>query len=168
MSLATSLANLATRIATEAKALRTLINGNAADLSGLTTTAKGNLVAAINEVKASASTGATINDAATSSTSVWSSNKTNTTINTAVAGLVNAAPAALDTLKELSDALGGDASFAATTSTALGNRVRTDTATQGLTGTQQTNARTNIDAASATAVGDTSTDFVATFNAGLV
>lgn len=53
MSLATNVLNLATRIATEAKALRTLINGNAADLSSLTTTDKTNLVAAINEVAAS-------------------------------------------------------------------------------------------------------------------
>jgi hypothetical protein len=35
-------------------------------------------------------------------------------INTAVAGLVNGAPGALDTLKELADALADDASFSAT------------------------------------------------------
>ena len=35
-------------------------------------------------------------------------------VDTAVAGLVNSAPGALDTLKELSDALGGDANFATT------------------------------------------------------
>jgi hypothetical protein len=52
MSLATNITDLATRVATEAKALRTLINGNAADLSSLTTTAKTNLVAAINELDA--------------------------------------------------------------------------------------------------------------------
>lgn len=54
MSLDTQIQNLVTRVATESKSLRTLINGNVADLSGLTTTAKGNLVLAINEVKASA------------------------------------------------------------------------------------------------------------------
>jgi hypothetical protein len=52
MSLATNITDLATRVATEAKALRTLINGNATDLSSLTTTAKTNLVAAINELDA--------------------------------------------------------------------------------------------------------------------
>ena len=36
----------------------------------------------------------------------------------AITGLVNAAPAALNTLKELSDALGADANFATTTATA--------------------------------------------------
>lgn len=51
-TLETRLRNLATRMGTEAKALRTLINGNLADLTGLTTAAKNNLVAAINEVRA--------------------------------------------------------------------------------------------------------------------
>lgn len=51
-TLETRLRNLATRMGTEAKALRTLINANVADLAALTTTAKGNLVAAINEVRA--------------------------------------------------------------------------------------------------------------------
>ena len=40
-----------------------------------------------------------------------------------VAGLVNSAPAALDTLKELSTALGDDPNFATTMATALGNKV---------------------------------------------
>jgi hypothetical protein len=61
-----------------------------------------------------------------------------------VAGIVDSAPAALDTLNELAAALGDDANYATTTSTALGNRVRVDTASQGLTSTQKSNARTNI------------------------
>jgi len=65
-------------------------------------------------------------------------------VNTAVANVVNSAPAALDTLNELAAALGNDASFSTTISTALGNRLRVDTAAQGLTGTQQSNARTNL------------------------
>ena len=52
MSLATQITNLATRIATEVKAIRVLVNGNAADLSSLTTSSKTTIVAAINEVKA--------------------------------------------------------------------------------------------------------------------
>ena len=50
----------------------------------------------------------------------------------AITGLVNAAPATLNTLKELSDALGADANFAATTATALGTKITassTDTLT---------------------------------------
>ncbi len=61
-----------------------------------------------------------------------------------VAGIVNSAPAALNTLDELAAALGDDANFATTTSTSLGNRLRVDTASQGLTGTQQANAITNL------------------------
>lgn len=51
---------------------------------------------------------------------------------TAISNLVNAAPATLNTLKELSDALGADANFATTTSTALGTKITassTDTLT---------------------------------------
>jgi len=61
-----------------------------------------------------------------------------------VAGVVDSAPAALNTLNELANALGDDANFSTTTSDALGNRLRVDTASQGLTGTQQANAITNL------------------------
>src|SRR4051812_14012490 len=54
MSLASNVESLATRVATECKALRNLINGNAANLSALTTINKTHLVAAINEVNANA------------------------------------------------------------------------------------------------------------------
>lgn len=100
--------------------------------------------------------------------SAYSAAATDSAIAAAVAALVNSAPSALDTLKELSDALGGDASFATTTATALGNRVRVDTASQGLNSTQQGNARTNIDVYSTTQIGDPTTDFVAAFEAALV
>lgn len=175
MSLATNITDLATRVATESKALRTLINGNVSDLSSLNTTAKINLVAALNELKLALDSTAAINDSTTGTTSTWSSSKINTQITNAISAVINSAPTALDTLDELAAALGDDANFASTVTTALGNRVRTDTASQGLNGTQQSNARTNIGAASAsdlstltTNVGSTSTDFVATFNAGLV
>ena len=65
-------------------------------------------------------------------------------VDTKVAAVVDSAPAALDTLNELAAALGDDANFSTTTSTALGNRLRVDTAAQGLTGTQQANAITNL------------------------
>ena len=169
MSLSTNIADLATRIATESKALRTLLNGNAADLSALTTTTKSNLVAALNEVKASIpEAGATINDSATNTSSVWSGQKVQDTVTAAIAALVSGAPGVLDTLDELAAALGDDANFATTVTTALTNRVRTDTASQGLNSTQKGNARTNIDAVSTTDVGNTATNFVTTFEAGLV
>jgi hypothetical protein len=55
MSLATRLTDLATAIGTDIKQLRTWLTGSSTgDLTGLTTTAKTSIVAAINEVKASA------------------------------------------------------------------------------------------------------------------
>lgn len=167
MSLATNLQSAFTRVATEAKSLRILINGNATDLSSLNTTAKSNLVAAINEVRASVgSAGATINDTTASTTSVYSSTKTNSAISTAVANLVVTSPAALDTLKELADAIGDDPNYAATTATALGNRVRVDAA-QSFTAGQQTQGQANLGVYSTAQIGDPTTDFVATFVAGL-
>lgn len=169
-TLAQRVIDLATRVATECKSLRTLMNGNAADLSALTTTAKTNLVAACNELKASITalgSPATINDAATNTTQTWSSTKITAQISTMVNGVLNGAPAALDTLLELSAALGNDANFAATMTTALGNRVRADAA-QAFTAPQQAQARTNIGAQEAAEIGNTDTNYVTTFNAGLV
>ncbi len=62
-----------------------------------------------------------------------------------VASLVDAAPGTLDTLNELAAALGDDPNFAATTAAALANRLRVDTAAQGLNSTEKTNAKTNVD-----------------------
>jgi hypothetical protein len=164
-TLETRLRDLATRVGTECKAIRTLTNGNAADLSALTTTAKNNLVAALNEVRSLAASSAAINDAATASGTTWSSSKIDSQITSAINALATGAPAALDTLDELAAALGDDANFAATTTVALGNRVRHDTAAQGLTLTQKQNARTNIDAYGSVEIGNPDTDFVAVFNA---
>ena len=47
---------------------------------------------------------------------------TETYVNTAVSSLVDSAPATLDTLNELAAALGDDANFATTVTTALGNK----------------------------------------------
>ena len=65
-------------------------------------------------------------------------------VNTQVSGLVASAPAALDTLNELAAAINDDASFSTTMSNALGNRLRIDVSNQSLTGTQKTNALTNL------------------------
>lgn len=61
-----------------------------------------------------------------------------------IAALVGSVPATLDTLAEFAMALGNDANFATTTATAIGYRLRFDTAAQGLTPTQQQNAWTNL------------------------
>lgn len=172
MSTASRVNDLALATATRDKLILTLISGNVTNLSALTTTDKTNLVAALNEIKAIAeaaggSGGVDINDAATNTTQTWSSSKISSDIAAAVAALVGGAPGALDTLNELAEALADDAAFSATVTTALANRVRFDAA-QTLTSPQQTQARANIGAASAAGVGDTETDFVATFNAGLL
>lgn len=79
----------------------------------------------------------------------------------AIAAVSTGAPALLDTLDELAAALGDDPNFATTMTTALGNRVRYD-ATQTLTAPQKTQACANI------GIGEPDTDFVATFNTGLL
>ena len=81
MSLTANISNLATAIGTDVKAT----NAKIGNLGSLTTTAKGDLVAAVNEVKSSISgAGASINDAVTNTSSVWSSSKTNSAISAAV------------------------------------------------------------------------------------
>ena len=65
-------------------------------------------------------------------------------VTTQINNLVAGAPGLLDTLDELAAALGDDANFATTTATSLGNRLRVDTAAQGLTSTQQGYGRTNL------------------------
>lgn len=113
-----------------------------------------------------AGAGASINDATTSTTSVWSSSKTNSSISAAVAALVDSSPGALDTLNELAAALGDDVAFATTTATALGNRLRVDAA-QSLDSTQKAQGISNLGAISAADVGDVTTNFVTVLNAAL-
>lgn len=182
MSLQTRLQDLATAIGTDIKQLRTWITGSASgDLTGLTTTAKTSLVAAVNEVNAKPSGGtpadasetvkgivelATLAEVATGTDAVRAVTpegvrQERIALRAEILG--SGVPAALDTLDELAAALGDDANFAATTTTALGNRVRVDTAAQGLTTTQQGNARTNIDVYSKAEIGNPETDLVATY-----
>ena len=83
--------------------------------------------------------GSKINDNKISTSSTYSSSKIDSTyakteyVDTKVSGLVNSAPETLDTLKELSDALGGDANFATTIATQIGNKQDKLTAGNGIT-----------------------------------
>lgn len=143
-------------------------------LGALTTAAKTNLVAAINEVKViaenAAGGGVAIDDGAGdgATTVTWSADKILEALEAAKLAvkndLIDGAGATLDTLNELAAALGNDPSFAATIATELANRVRYDAA-QTLTGPQQAQARTNIGAVSAADVGDTDHNFVADYTA---
>ena len=170
-TLVSRILDLATRVSTECKSLRTLINGNATDLSALNTTAKGNLVLALNELKAGldsavSASGAQINDASSSSTTqTWSINKISAQITAALNALTSGAPTALDTLDELAAALGDDANFAATITTALGQRVAVTA--QTFADPQKAQARSNIGAQEAALIGDPDTNYVTTFTAGL-
>ena len=158
MSLANEITNLAQRAGTEDKALRTLINGNSADLSSLTTVIKTNLVAALNEVNAAAS-GVIINDAATNGVDAWSSTKIAAEIATLLAAILGGAGPSDDTLAELAAQIAANAAADA-------NLVSV-ASVQAFTGPQKLQGRQNIDAVSATDVGDTATDFVATFETAL-
>lgn len=157
MSLETRIVALAQAVGTDIKNL----TANQGSLSALTTTAKNSLVAALNELDAAIdaliATGAGIDDLSTTTTSTWSSTKISTSISAAIAALVDSSPATLDTLNELAQALGDDPNFATTIATEIANRVRYD-AVQTLNTTQQDQARSNINAASATTLSTLTTN----------
>ena len=143
-------------------------------LSALTTTAKASLVAAVNELKtavdAAAGGGVSIDDGAGDGATgvTWSADKIFDAIEAAKTAVKNdltaGAAAALDTLSELAAALNNDPAFAATIAAEIANRVRYDAA-QTLTAPQQTQARANIGAQSAAAIGDPDRDLVADYTA---
>ncbi len=159
MSLELKLVALAQAIGQDVKALK---NADG-DLSSLPTTIKTNLVGAITEIHTIAlNAGVKINDTATtgagSEAVAWSAKKISQSLaaakstvasdilvakNAVKAEILDGAGAALDTLKELADALGNDPNFAATIATEIGNRVRFDTA-QVLTTPQKLQACENI------------------------
>ena len=148
------LAAIIPAIGVDIKALRTA-NG---DLTLLSTTAKANLVAAINEVYTLAQTSTGVIDDAAGNGVVdktWSADKIFDSILAAINSLrtelTNGASGALDTFGEIAAALAADESTAAALAISVSNRVRFDAA-QTLTAEQQTQARTNIGAADATAL----------------
>jgi len=163
MTLEARVVALAQAIGTDVKTLTTAVGS----LSGLTTTAKNNLVAAINEIAQAVANATGIDDGATGGASTWSSSKISSEISGAISGLVGGAGAALDTLQELAAALGNDPSFATTLATQIANRVRFDDV-QVLTAPQKAQACGNIGAASLVATGDLDRDFAAAYTAAKV
>ena len=149
-----------------ASAAGSAIDAKVGNLSTLTTTVKTSAVAAINELKASISSASGIDDGATSNSSTWSSSKITSHVSGAITAVVDGAPAAFDTLKEIADYIAGDQTATAGILTALSLRVRADAA-QTFTEPQKTTARTNIGAQSAADIGDTETDFVAVFETAI-
>ena len=145
---------LAQAIAQDIKRLTT----NQGTLTALTTTDKTSLVKAINELKSSITNATSINDASTSTSATWSSQKINTSINNAVSSLVDGAGTTLDTLKELAAALGNDVNFATTIATQMGKRVRVDAA-QTFTVIEQAQGCANL------GIGNPDTDLLAVYTA---
>lgn len=147
-----------TEVGTQLKSIRTLIGL----LSSLTTTEKSSIVAAINEINAkTAGAGAQIDDTTARTTTVYSSSKVVQAISDARAALkaeiLGGAGATVDTLKEIADLLASsdidDDNAIAALTTALGNRVRFDTA-QTLTAQQKAQANANIGSVSLVQFGD--------------
>ena len=164
MSLQTQIQNLAVRVATECKSIRSLTGST----TNLTTANKTSLVAAINELKTALGTASQILDTATTgdTTHTWSANKIIAELASLKTQILDGAPAAYDTLLEISNKLSSEDSAITSLMTAVGNRVRFDAA-QTLDATQKAQAISNIGAISAADVGDVSTNFVTTFESAL-
>ena len=127
-------------------------------LDSLSTTSKASLVDAINELHLAISNSTDVDDSAENGISTWSSSKIRESINTAISELINGSGSALDTLKELADALGNDANFAATLAEQMGKRVRVDAA-QTFTVTEQAQGCANL------GIGNPDTDLLAVYTA---
>ena len=145
-TLSAQIGALATQVGTDIKQ----IIANVGDLSSLTTTQKASLVVALNELKSTidsvaGSVGETINDSATSTSQTWSSSKISTSISEAVNALVAGAPDAMDTLKELADAISANGDAIGALQTIAAGHVKFDSA-QTISSKQQQQARTNIGA----------------------
>lgn len=160
MSLETKVIAMAQAIGADIK----LLTAKVGDLTSLPTTAKGSLVAAIIELHGLIGTGGVeIDDAAGNGDTgvTWSADKIFDSIELAKQAvkdsILDGAGAALDTLKELADALNNDPNFSTTIATQISNRVRYDAA-QTLTTAQRLQACQNI------GIGDPEADFVAAYN----
>lgn len=165
MSLTTQISNLAVRVATECKSIR----ATTGDKTALTTTDKTTLVAAINEIKAAMASAAGILDTASAgdTSHTWSADKIVAQLAAVKSEILSGAPDAYDTLLEIANQLATDDGAISGLLTAVGNRVAFDQA-QTLTAPQKAQAISNIGAISASDVGDVTTNFVTTFEAGLV
>lgn len=182
MSLESRLADFVTAVGTDYKQLRSWITGSSTgDLTGLTTTNKVSVIGAINEVNAKPSVvpsdaSETVKGVIEVATLDEVATGTDTTRAVTPAGvrqerlavrneiLGAGVPATLDTLDEIAAAVGDDANFATTMTTALGNRVRVDIANQNLTTAQQSNARSNIAAVGIADTGNLEADLVSLYS----
>lgn len=105
--------------------------------------------------------------AARAAISVSSTAEMNSAISDAVNGIIDGAPEAYDTLKEISEYIAGNDTAVGGITSALANRVRVDAA-QSFTEPEKVQARTNIDVYSKAEIGNPETDLVGVFEAALV
>lgn len=156
MSLVTQLTEFATAVGGDVRKLMTFINGRAADLSALKTTAKTNIVAAINELHDRPSL--SINDGAATTTTTWSGSK----ISDELSGKANTGHShAWDSITSKPTTFAPSAHTHTTANVtgldvALNNRIRFDAA-QTLTAAQKTQVHANLD------IGDITTDLEAIY-----
>lgn len=159
MSLQTNLVTLVQAIGRDVKKLI----AHDGDLTALSTNQKASLVSAINEVNAHLN--GLIDDTALAGnkTHTYSADKILSLLNRFKSDILGeGVSAAYDQLIEIQNFLQGNDTAIGNLLTAVSNRVRFDDP-QSLTNAQQAQARSNIDAASATAVGDTTHNFVADY-----
>lgn len=126
------------------------------DLGTLTTTQRASLVGALNELKTGIDAAVKIDDAKTQAGTTWSSTKINSAINAAISALVSGAPEALDTIKEVADAINTNKDAITALQQIAAGHVKFDAA-QTLSDTQKQQARENIDAVSAAQLAATDT-----------
>lgn len=126
------------------------------DLGTLTTTQKASLVGALNELKTGIDAAVKIDDAKTQAGTTWSSTKINSAINAAISALVSGAPEALDTIKEVADAINTNKDAITALQQIAAGHVKFDAA-QTLSDIQKQQARENIDAVSAAQLAATDT-----------
>ena len=104
--------------------------------------------------------------ATNSTTQSWSANKITAVVEAAKTAvtdsILDGAGVALDTLNELAAALGDDANFATTMTTALAARLRFDAA-QSLTAPEKVQANANLGSVSLVQLGDPDSDFATTY-----
>jgi hypothetical protein len=166
MTLEQRLIDLSTQLGLDHKSQQidiSSINTSIGTLSGLSTTAKTNLVSAINELYILSNN---INDSATTGTTdkTYSVDKILSLISSLRQDLLGGVPAAAyDTLLEISDYISNDTTATSGLVLAVSNRVAYNQV-QSLTASQKLQARTNIDAYGSVEIGDPYVNLLNVYN----
>lgn len=156
MTIQSELENAFNAVGLDVKQLRSWVNGEANNLTGLTTTDKSNLVAAVNELVTAVGNVPAISDGTISASTVWSSTKIDATITSAINSLLDGAPGALDTINELAEALNDNPSVITSILDAQAKRVAVNS-TQSFTAAEKLTGCTNL------GIGDPATNFLSIY-----